>query len=213
MLACQRIVLRPGKSFQAEWIAGYNLSFGNSRRVHAPLAQPLLVLRANRCLLRNRVRLIPARRCIDELEIKAARRSSRYHEIRVIEMPFLFHVDESTRVFHVQAIGEVNDVELMDLSGRLQQEVAFVSEYPILCDCSALTAVLISSSLIESLAKAARSRKNFVAVIAPRAVAFGLARMYQIFSDPEDARIHVFARAKEARAWLDTVGKGLTLHA
>jgi hypothetical protein len=40
-----------------------------------------------------------------------------------------------------------------------------------------------------------------------------LARMYQIFSDPEDARIHVFARAKEARAWLDTVGKGLTLHA
>ena len=126
-------------------------------------------------------------------------------------MPLLFHVDESTRVFHVEAIGEVNDAELMDLSNCLRQEAAFVSGHPILCDCSALTAVLISSSLIESLAKAARSRTNFVAVIAPSAVAFGLARMYQIFSDPEDARIHVFARPEDARAWLDTVVEGLTL--
>ena len=126
-------------------------------------------------------------------------------------MPFLFHVDESTRVFHVQAIGEVNDAELMDLSNCLRQEATFVSGYPILCDCSALTAVLISSSLIESLARAARSRTNFVAAVAPSAVAFGLARMYQIFSDPEDARIHVFARAEDAMAWLDTVVEGLTL--
>jgi hypothetical protein len=122
----------------------------------------------------------------------------------------LFHVDESTRVFHVQAIGEVNDAELMDLSNGLRQEAAFVSGYPILCDCSDLTAVLISSSLIESLGEAARSRTNFVAVVAPSAVAFGLARMYQIFSDPEDARIHVFARAEDARAWLDTVVEGMT---
>jgi hypothetical protein len=126
-------------------------------------------------------------------------------------MPFLFHVDESTRIFHIHAIGEVNDAELMDLSNGLRQEAAFVSGYPILCDCSALTAVLISSSLIESLARAARSRTNFVAVVAPSAVAFGLARMYQIFSDPEDARIHVFASAGDARAWLDTVVEGLTL--
>jgi hypothetical protein len=71
--------------------------------------------------------------------------------------------------------------------------------------------VLISSSLIEWLAKGATSRTNFVAVVAPSAVAFGLARMYQIFSDPEYARIHVFARAEDARAWLDTVVEGLTL--
>jgi hypothetical protein len=128
-------------------------------------------------------------------------------------MPFLFHVDEGTRVFHIQAIGEVNDSQLMDLRDRLRQEVAFVSGYPILCDCSELTAVLISSSLIESLARAARSRTNFVAVIAPRAAAFGLARMYQIFTDPEDLRIHVFAGAEDAMAWLDTLVGRLTLHA
>jgi hypothetical protein len=129
------------------------------------------------------------------------------------EMPFSFHVDESMKVLHVEAIGEVNDTELMDLSARLRQEPAFVSGYPILCDCSALTAVSISSSLIESLARAARSRTNFVAVIAPRPVAFGLARMYQIFSDPEYERIHVFDGVVDAMAWLKTsVGK-LTLHA
>jgi len=128
-------------------------------------------------------------------------------------MPFLFHVDESKRVLHVEAIGKVTDAQLTDLSDRLRQEHAFVSGYPILCDCSKLTEALISSSLIETMAKAARSRRNFVAVIAPVAVAFGLARMYQIFSDPDDARIHVFTKARDARAWLEEVAGRLTLHA
>jgi hypothetical protein len=128
-------------------------------------------------------------------------------------MPFSFHVDESTKVFHVEAIGEVNDTELMDLSARLRQEAAFVSGYPVLCDCSALTTVSISTSLIESLAQAARSRTNYVAVIAPLLVVFGLARMYQIINDPDYARIHVFAGVGEAVAWLETSVGGLTLHA
>jgi hypothetical protein len=130
-----------------------------------------------------------------------------------VEMPFSFHVDESKKIFHVEAIGEVNDTELTDLSARLRQEAAFVSGYPILCDCSALTTVSISASLIESLAKAAISRTNFVAVIAPLPVAFGLARMYQIFNDPDSARIHVFAGVEEAVAWLATSVGELTLHA
>ena len=125
------------------------------------------------------------------------------------EVPFSFHVDERRGLFHIQAIGEVNGAELMELSDRLRHEAAFVAEYPILCDCSNLTAVSISSSLIEALARAARSRVNPLAIIAPEPVAFGLARMYQIFSDPEDARIHVCSRAEEAMAWLETRVEGL----
>jgi hypothetical protein len=128
-------------------------------------------------------------------------------------MPFSFHADESTKVFHVEATGEVNDTQLMDLSVRLQKEAAFVSEYPIFCDCSALTTVAISSNLIEILAKAARRRVSPVAVLAPLAVAFGLARMYQIISDPEYARIQVFAAMDEAMAWLETSAGSLTRHA
>jgi hypothetical protein len=128
-------------------------------------------------------------------------------------MPFLFHVDEGMKVFHVEAIGEVNDAELIDLSARLRQEAAFVSGYPIVCDCSALRTVSISASEVELLAKALRSRTNFVAVIAPLPVAFGLARMYQIFNDPEYARIHVFAEVKDAMAWLEASVGELTLHA
>jgi hypothetical protein len=119
-------------------------------------------------------------------------------------MPFSFHFDEGTKMFHVQAIGEVNDVQLMDLNNRLHREPAFIACCPIVCDFTAVTEVSISASIIESLAKAARSRTNFVAVIAPGAVAFGLARMYQIISDPEDARINVFAKAKDALVWLET---------
>ena len=128
-------------------------------------------------------------------------------------MPFLFHVDESLKVFNVEAIGGVNDTELMDLSAHLRQEPAFVSGYPILCDCSALTTVSISAVLIKLLAKSARSRTNLVAVIAPLPVAFGLARMYQMFNDPEYARIHVFVEVAEAMAWLETEVGELTLHA
>ena len=117
-------------------------------------------------------------------------------------MPFAFHVDENTGVIHVQAIGEVNDAELIELSDRLGHDAAFVAGYPILCDGSTLTAVLISSSLIASLGRTARSRANLVAIVAPSPVAFGLSRMYQILSDPEDTRMHVFPRAEEAMAWL-----------
>jgi hypothetical protein len=125
------------------------------------------------------------------------------------EMPFSFHFDEIRGVFHVQAIGEVNDTQLTELSDRLSHEADFVAGYPILCDSSTLKAVSISSNLIESLARAARSRKNFVAVIAPSPVAFGLARMYQIFTDPENARIQVFSGEEEATAWLDNVSRGV----
>ena len=119
-------------------------------------------------------------------------------------MPFSFHFDEGTKMFHVQAIGAVNDLQLMELYNRLHREPAFIACYPIVGDFTAVTEVLISSNIIESLAKTARSRTNFVALIAPRAVAFGLARMYQIICDPEDARINVFAEAKEALVWLGT---------
>jgi hypothetical protein len=128
-------------------------------------------------------------------------------------MPFSFHVDEKMKVFHVEATGEVNDTELMDLSARLRHEAAFTSGYPIFCDCSALTKVSISARVIELLAKTAGTHTNLLAVIAPLSAAFGLARMYQTFSDPEYARIRVFARAEEALAWLAPSAGKLTRHA
>jgi hypothetical protein len=117
-------------------------------------------------------------------------------------VPLSFYVDENTGVIHVQAIGEVNDAEVVELSDHLRHEVAFLSGYPILCDGASLTAVLISSSLLESLGRTTRLRTNFVAIIAPSPAAFGLARMYQILSDPEDTRMRVFTEAEDAMAWL-----------
>jgi hypothetical protein len=117
-------------------------------------------------------------------------------------MPFSFHVDESAGVFHIRAFRKVDDAQVIAFYERLLQESAFTSGRPVLCDCSTLTAASISATLIESLAKRLRSRTHLVAIIAPRASVFGLARMYQIFCDPMDERIHVFAESKEAVAWL-----------
>jgi hypothetical protein len=127
-------------------------------------------------------------------------------------MPFSLHVDERTRILHVRAIGRVYDADVANLRDRLNHEDAFVTGWPILCDCSAIAGVSISSSLIESLAKISRTRHNLVAIIASRAAAFGLARMYQILSDPEYERIQVFAKTSEAKAWLNAGIKATSLH-
>ena len=128
-------------------------------------------------------------------------------------MPFSFHPDERRGILHIRAFGKITDAELVDLLDRLSHEPSFVTGWPVLSGCSAVTAVLISSSLIESFAKTARTRHNLAAIIAPDPVAFGLARMYQIFSDPADKRIHVFAKAQEARVWLSEEMKEAALHA
>jgi hypothetical protein len=128
-------------------------------------------------------------------------------------MPFSFHVDDCAGILHIQAIGDVNDADLMGLYDRLHDEVAFVAQYPIVCDGSTLNSVSVSSGLIESLAECARSRSNLLLIVAPMAVAYGLARMYQLFTDPEDRRIHVFTQVEEAMAWLGTHRSGHVLAA
>ena len=128
-------------------------------------------------------------------------------------MPFSFHPDERTGILHTRAFGTITDAEMVDLLDRLSHEPSFVTGWPTISDCSAVTAVLISSSLIESFAKSARTRHNLAAIIAPNPVVFGLSRMYQIFSDPADKRIHVFSNAREAKAWLREQMKEAALHA
>jgi hypothetical protein len=127
-------------------------------------------------------------------------------------MPFSFHADERAHIFHVQAMGEVDDAQVNDLWDRLSHEAAFITGWPILCDCSALTGLHTSSGVIESLAKTTRGRHSPLAIIAPQASVFGLARMYQILSDPDDQRIHVFTRPKPAMEWLKAGIKEATLH-
>ena len=128
-------------------------------------------------------------------------------------MAFSFHPDERTGIFHIHAFGEVNDAEVIDLWARLSHEPPFVAGRPIIFDCSAVTGVLVSSNVIESVARTARTRHSFVAIIAPSAAAFGLARMYQIHTDPDDKRIHVFAKAQEAMTWLNEEMNETALHA
>jgi hypothetical protein len=76
-----------------------------------------------------------------------------------------------------------------------------------------VVATLVSSNLIKSFAKATRTRHNPLAIIASKAVVFGLARMYQIYSDPDDKRVQVFANTQEAMAWLSEEMKETALHA
>jgi hypothetical protein len=128
-------------------------------------------------------------------------------------MAFSFHADERTGIFHVRAFGRITDAEVVDLRDRLRHESPFINGWPVICDFSGATELLVSSNFIESLAKGARTRRNRVAIVAPKAAVFGLARMYQIHCDPDGNRIHVFANAREAMAWLTEETKETALHA
>jgi len=120
-------------------------------------------------------------------------------------MPFAVHLDESTKVLHVQASGDVNDSALEDLNTRVRQNPSFVAGCPVLYDFSGVATVSVSWGLVYSLATNARALKNRVAMIAPNPVVFGLSRVYQALGDVEGDRIRVFTNGKDALGWLQNI--------
>ena len=65
--------------------------------------------------------------------------------------------------------------------------------YPILCDGSTLTAVLISSSVVESLGRTAKIARQRRGDLLPAPLRLAWQRTYQILGDPEYTRMRVFS--------------------
>lgn len=112
-------------------------------------------------------------------------------------------VDRNARLVFITYSDTVTDRDLMF---GVDEYANLGPEYRVLVD---LTAVARFNTTTEGLRRVARAtsgtaRRSKCALIAPTAVAFGLARMYEAFcaSETGDSAVSVFHDDASARQWL-----------
>ena len=117
-------------------------------------------------------------------------------------MPEGYAIDAGRKLVTCRAWGDFTNDDLYEHYRRLAADPAFDPNFAQLGDLAEVTEFSVDSAAIESAA-----RRNIFAsgtaraIVAPKGVAFGLARMFASYS-PEDQMVRVFERLDEAEAWL-----------
>ncbi len=123
-------------------------------------------------------------------------------------MPENYVIDASRKIVTCLAWGNFTNDDLHEHYRRLAADPAFDPTLAQLADLSGVTEFSVDSAVIES-----EARRNIFApgtaraIVAPKGVAFGLARMFAAYT-PEDQMVRVFASLREAEAWLEHTRRG-----
>lgn len=118
-------------------------------------------------------------------------------------MPVTYTIDAARRLVLTRAEGLVTAEDFMDHGKRLGEDPGFDPSFSQLLDCSDVAQLELSTEALRGMAKfrlfGAGSRR---AVVAPRDLHYGLARMYEMlrFDSPEE--VQVFRSLEDARFWL-----------
>jgi hypothetical protein len=123
-------------------------------------------------------------------------------------MPIGFHFRPEHNLVICTQVGEVGDEEFLASYTSLFNSDRFEPTMNLIVDLSRVDSSKRSRSILESFAVIAQKRlqgnntKPMVAVIAPRDVSYGLARMYEALSHAVSWNFAVFRTAGEALSWL-----------
>jgi hypothetical protein len=122
-------------------------------------------------------------------------------------MSIKVNVDESRELVEIVFAGEVTKSEFIELMDRYFREPS--SAFPLgPFDLSDVTGVDVAA---ESVRDAARRAGEYVdsrldggklAIVAPRDLLFGMARMYEILRGDSPVEVRVFREREEAESWL-----------
>jgi hypothetical protein len=122
-------------------------------------------------------------------------------------MSIRVNVDESRELVEIVFAGRVNKSEFIELMDGYFHETS--SALPLgLFDLSDVTIVDVAA---ESIRDAARRAEQYVdsrldrgklAIVAPRDLLFGMARMYEILRSDSAVEVRVFRAREEAESWL-----------
>ncbi|MEO5817976.1 MAG: hypothetical protein ABIT20_22095 [Gemmatimonadaceae bacterium] len=122
-------------------------------------------------------------------------------------MPESFEIDPQRELVICRVWGILTDAEVRSHYKRMVADPAFRPDYRQLADLRDVTEFSVESKTIEDAARqqifAPGTRRAFVA---PRGVAFGLARMFALYSAAADQVTEVFAEARSAEDWLGVTG-------
>jgi hypothetical protein len=133
-------------------------------------------------------------------------------------MPIDIRVDSAERVRYSLCTGVVTDADMVAAYERVVDDPAFDPTLNVLADTRGIERVEITAGNIRKLAeRRARNERVLrgqarVAVVVSSDVVFGLARMYEVYRDPQSAqegdqegdekRYLVCRTMNEARQWL-----------
>ena len=118
-------------------------------------------------------------------------------------MPATYEVDLALRLVRTREWGVLTDEDLRQLYEKIRSDPAFDPTFRQLCDLRAVTQITTSVDTLRSLAQtqvfSPGVRRAFVV---GRAVDFGLARLFQAYSEVEGQTVEVFREMNDAEAWL-----------
>lgn len=118
---------------------------------------------------------------------------------------------ESESAFYYAGTGRVPAEEVLAAARRLLSVAKTSPINCILVDLSSVAALEISVSQVHILAAISLEASSFcprarLAIAAPKAQAYGLARMWSVFMEDGSWKIQVFHDRESAVAWLDISG-------
>lgn len=118
-------------------------------------------------------------------------------------MPAKYEIDPALRLVRTFEWGELSDEDLRALYVRIRADPAFDPSFPEVCDLRSVTRITTSVETFRFLAQSRiflpGARRAFVV---GREVDFGLARLFQAYSEAEGGTVEVFRNMPDAEAWL-----------
>jgi hypothetical protein len=118
-------------------------------------------------------------------------------------VPAEYELDLALGLVRTKEWGVLTDDDLRELYERIRSDPAFDPSFRQLCDLREVTKITTTAEALRALAQShvfsPASRRAFVV---GRAVDFGLARMYQAYSEVEGQTVEVFREMDEAKVWL-----------
>ena len=123
-------------------------------------------------------------------------------------MPITFDLKPDQQLVIFRHIDDVPDVEFLTFYQHFFENVWTANYMNLLIDLKHTNSMARSSQALQSLAELLRERltdkmgSSRVAVVAPTDLSFGLARMYEVFSDCIPKEFFVFRSGDDACVWL-----------
>ena len=127
-------------------------------------------------------------------------------------MPITYTIRKNEGVVVSRHLGEVSDQELLDTYRQLYNDPDYQPSFNKVVDLRTTKSTGRSPDALRDIAQLIKSRyattyeRAKTAIIAPRDLSFGLARMYQVFSEDTPQETMVFREVQQALDWLHLSG-------
>ncbi|NLX25887.1 MAG: hypothetical protein GXY61_08015 [Lentisphaerae bacterium] len=123
-------------------------------------------------------------------------------------MPAYYTVDTDLKVVFVIHLGNVDDKEALAENEKLGSDPLITPELSYFVDLREAKSEMRTTAMLHRLAEQAKqwrgdsSSGSRVAILVARDISFGLARMFEVYTDVDENNFRVFREIHEAADWL-----------